>query len=347
MLTQIRSIVNRKIGNQRGAIGIISSVAIGAGLAFMTLSFDAGYIFSTQGELQNAADAAALAGVTKLPVGSDEARNIGLDFAKRYLAGGKSVELQPLNVIPGRYDFTQKAFNAGLEPVNAMEVITLRDSSVPAGQLALFFAQMFDIDQVSVQERALAAVDPRVVGVMDHNHLIPYSVLETIVDENQDGNFDIGNTINMYLRNGSDMGNFGFLNLNGGSLSNDELQQYIMYGYDADFTIPPSGMIPVSGDTGIRGQSLADAFENVYYNFDTGTGTIVYLPVHRSWAGAGANAIFEVVDIVALKIQSTQLIGNINARRITAEITQSVSSGFIIREGAPENNSLQKLRLVE
>lgn len=346
MLNNIR-LRFEKIRNQKGAIGVISSVAIGAGIAVMTLSFDAGYIFSTQGELQNAADSAALAAVTTLPVTPEEASTLSLNFSKRFLAGGKNVELLEQNVTPGRYDFNAKVFNPGIEPVNAMEVITLRDDSVPSGQLSLFFTKMFGVDQVAVQERALAGVDPRVVGVKGHNHLIPYSVLETIVDQNGDGEFDLGNNINLYLRNGADKGNFGFLNLNGGSLSGDELKEFIMYGYDMDLSIPPSGVLPINGDTGIHGNSLTEAFESVYYDFAAQTGTVVYAPVHRAWSGNGANAIFEVVDFVALKIRNTELTGNINSRKIMAEITQSVSSGFIVREGAADNNSLQKLRLIE
>lgn len=339
--------LSKKLRNEKGAVMVISAFAVSSMLAVMALSLDTGYVFLVQTELQNAADAAALAAVTSIPVTEDEARQISIDFASQFYAGGKTVALNPEDAKAGRFDFTTNQFVNGALPVNAAFVTAARDNTVTAGRLALFFAKTLGISDVNLKQSAVAAADPRVVGVMAGNHLIPYTMDEALADQDGDGNFDVGAQVDIYIHNASDKGNFGFLNLDGGDLSTTELRQFILYGFNQDFSVPPSGFIPITGDTGIRGQSLFNAFEQVYYDFDLMQGLVLYMPVHRAWSGQGSNAVFEIVDIVAVRLRQVQINGNIHGRQIRVEIVPNVSSGLIVREGAPNHSTLLKLRLVE
>src|SRR5512145_507860 len=80
---------NRTLRAQRGSVMIFIAVSLAACLAFAVLAIDVGAIFVTRVQLQNAADAAALAGASALlNADQDEAT------ARAIAVAGENVALQ-------------------------------------------------------------------------------------------------------------------------------------------------------------------------------------------------------------------------------------------------------------
>ena len=324
--------------NQRGYVLLTVGGSLFIFLSFFALVADLGNIFLTKSQLQNTADAATLAAVVDIPNGLTTARSKAMSFASSHYAGAVKITIAPTDVEFGNYDFIHSRYTANTLPSNAVVVAAKRTKDSPAGALPLFFAPLFGKNFSNVQASARAVLDPHVVGVTGKNRLIPYSVINFVVDQNRDGQFDIGSVINIHPRSDAP-GNFGFLDLNGGSNDVVELRQYIEEGYDSDFVIPPGGSKPVFGSTGIDGNSLINSFQKILNE-------IVFLPVHNRVDYQGNNAIYNVISILAVRIERVKLTGTLNSRVIQVRILNYASSVLVTRPDAPANNSLVKPRLV-
>lgn len=324
--------------SKRGVVLILVGVSLFVILNFFALVVDLGRVFVTKNELQNTSDAAALAAVVEIPMGETSALNKAISFGEAHRVANEPISIDPSDVVFGRYDISNETFQAGAVPTNAVEVQARRTAGSPSGPLGLFFAQLFGQDSTNVRAKTLAVLDPRVVGVHGKNRLIPYSAIDFVVDQNHDGLYDIGSVINIYPRNDAP-GNFGFLDLDGGSNDVTELRDYIENGYDKDFTIPPGGSVQVSGSTGIDGNSLLNSFGEILNEN-------VFLPVHNWVTGEGSSSIFNVTSLLAVKILRVKLNGNQDSRYIRVEIISFASSVLAVDPNAPENNSVAKPRLV-
>ena len=328
----------RSLKQKRGAVLALVGLSLFVIFNFFALVVDLGRIFVTKNELQNTSDAAALAAVVEIPNGETSALNKAIGFGQAHSVANAAILIDPSDVVFGHYDIPNETFNPGALPTNAVEVQARRTTGSPSGPLGLFFAQLFGQDSSNVRAKTLAVLDPRVVGVHGKNRLIPYSVINFVVDQDSDGNYDIGSVIDIYPRNDAP-GNFGFLDFDGGSNDVPELRDYLENGYDQDFLIPAGGSVEVSGSTGIDGNSLLNSFQ-VILNEE------VFLPVHNGVVGEGDNAIFNVISLLAVKILDVKLNGNQNQRYIRVEIINFASSVLAVDPNAPENNSVAKPRLV-
>jgi len=326
------------VRGEKGAVLTIVGVCLFALMSLFALSVDLGHIFVTRAELQNAADTAALAAVVEIRNGIPAARKKAIDFGQAHIVAHELIEIPESDVIFGHYNLTASEFQAGTLPTNAVEVSARRVEGSPSGPLELFFARLFNQDTSNVRAISCAVLDPRVVGVRGKNRLLPYTAINYVVDQDLDGNYDLGSVINVYPKSDAP-GNFGFLDLDGGSNDVVELREYIENGYDKDFTIPPGGSVPVSGSTGIEGNSLLNSFKII-------EGEEVFLPVHNWVTGEGDNAIFNVVSLLAVKVVKVKLTGDAHTRYIRVEIINFASSVLSVDPSAPANNSVSKPRLV-
>ena len=324
--------------NEKGFVYVGTAVSLLVIVTFFSLVADLGRIFVTKSELQNAADSAALAAAVDLVWSQSVARQTALDFAQSHWAVDSKIKLAPEDVAFGHFNSTTSQLQFGVGPSNGLQVTARRVTGAPSGPLPLLFAKFFGKKTSNVQASARAYLDQQVVGVTGKNRLIPYSVINFVVDGNNDGKYDIGSTINIYPRNDAP-GNFGFLDLDGGSNDIPELRTYIENGYDKDFTIPPGGSKEVSGSTGIEGNSVLTSFQKII-------GEDVFLPVHNWVIGEGDGAIFNIMSILAVRIEQVKLNGNINSRFIRVKIINFASSVLVVDPNAPENSSVAKPRLV-
>jgi Flp pilus assembly protein TadG len=96
---------------QRGSVVIITALFLVGLLGFTAIAVDVGYLAWQKRELQNIADAAALAGAQELPNNPDAAVNVATDYARRNGVGSggwvlQSVEVLPSGCTPSRRDCT-------------------------------------------------------------------------------------------------------------------------------------------------------------------------------------------------------------------------------------------------
>jgi Flp pilus assembly protein TadG len=137
--------------------------------AFTAFVIDVGYISLSQAELQNAADAAAHAGVLELATKSFESSpeaaassaavsNTTVDMAELNLPGQGDV-ISDTDVEIGVWDYEAHTFTETLNSPNAVKA-TVRRSAVNGNPLPLFFAPLLGHNEAEVIASAIAAMPP-------------------------------------------------------------------------------------------------------------------------------------------------------------------------------------------
>lgn len=157
----------RLIKDQRGMVLVYIALIMVALCAFVALAVDMGYMYLAKGELQNAADAAALAGAARLPA-ETEARNTAQSFAAQNAAatapvtianGGGNVLSPENDITVGNWSQARiPPYIAGQSPINAIEVRARRTAGSPDGAVDLFFARVVNSQwaQMDVSASAIA-----------------------------------------------------------------------------------------------------------------------------------------------------------------------------------------------
>lgn len=163
----------RLIKNQRGMVLVYIALLMVALCAFVALAVDVGYMYLAKGQLQNAADAAALAGAVRLPA-ETEARDAAQSFAALNTAAtdhvtisnGGGNALSPENDITlGNWSQARvPRYIPGQAPFNAIEVRARRTAASDVGgesldgPINLFFARVVAPQwaQMGVSAKAIA-----------------------------------------------------------------------------------------------------------------------------------------------------------------------------------------------
>lgn len=173
-----------KLKNERGAALVFIAVGLVVLLALAGLAIDLGYMYVAKGQLQNAADSAALAGAGRLDGTNSfaqySARNAAVSFAQKNTAAGESVAISSNlsnsqnssnDVTVGNWNGITRTYIAGGTPVNAVEVRTRRTGSANevegqamgasiGGPVSLFFGKTFGFPKMGASATAVAAKAP-------------------------------------------------------------------------------------------------------------------------------------------------------------------------------------------
>lgn len=181
--------------NQKGAVIVIVAALMFAFIGIAAVALDLTHLYLVRNELQNAADAGALAGVRVLynpdgfvnPTSNITARNAAMANQSEKLA----VEVIPDEVERGHWSFADKTFtpNDTLTPVtlsppysfsdldsnpafvNAIRIVTRRGGGPENIQATSFFARIWGYFGFNVQANAIAyigfsqAIEPQAVDV--------------------------------------------------------------------------------------------------------------------------------------------------------------------------------------
>jgi Flp pilus assembly protein TadG len=144
---------------------------------FISLALDISYVYSVRGQLQNSADAGALAGAMLLeegngPTEQDAARDEAKEFAEENFAAGAVVQVErdpdndtlgPDNDITvGFWDVDTSTYLPADDPtfdgkpVNAVQVRTRMNGDSPGGPVRLVFGRVLDWPEMSVASMAIA-----------------------------------------------------------------------------------------------------------------------------------------------------------------------------------------------
>ena len=311
--------------DERGVVAVIAALMLTALVGMAALVVDLGWLYVVRGELQNAADAGALAGVVEIAMnGLGAAEEMAVSYATQ----------------PAQYHLTQPVPDSGAVDVSFPAIDRMR---VKVGPITVptIFARVLGIGTADVSALAVARMSNLIIGV-GPDHLLPFGVRRGAVDSDGDGLYDIGSTVEFSL-DPDGPGNFGLLDFNGGSNSNRERRDMIENGYDDSFVIPQStGYIEVGGRPDIPGNSLSSAIQSRI-------GERVLLPVFDQVTGEGTNSSFRVVDFVGGIIQSFQLTGDQSERHITIQVDTYTSPDLIVgAEGStPVNSSVSTPVLIQ
>ncbi|MFH0905664.1 MAG: pilus assembly protein TadG-related protein [bacterium] len=156
----------------KGIVAVYVALGLVVFIGFAALAVDVGYLMVSKNELQNAADAAALAatrhlGVIYEPLSYSDQHAyvcnpgdivpIAQATAASNKAAGQSVLVQGADVVIGKWDGVAKTLTETLNQPNAVRVNARRDTTVGTG-IGTFFARIFNINEVSVTATATAAL---------------------------------------------------------------------------------------------------------------------------------------------------------------------------------------------
>lgn len=109
-------------------------------------------------------------------------------------------------------------------------------------------------------------------------------------------------------------GNWGVLDLDGGSNSMSDAQDWIVNGYDGTVSVGDT----VEGDPGIPSPAL---------DLDSIIGQSVVLPVFENPRLDGANALYDVVGFVKVRVVSATLTGAASSRNVEVVFETGVVNG--------------------
>jgi Flp pilus assembly protein TadG len=150
---------------RRGGAIVYTVIVLLVLIGFVGLAIDWGYMTWTAQKLQNAADAAALAGAQQVWMSHSNAREAAVHLAALNEAGNKPVALNTNSsndaagdVVIGHYDRDAKTFTATTDRqvTNAVRVVARRTTGSAAGPLPLFFGPVFDKKTAEVARYAIA-----------------------------------------------------------------------------------------------------------------------------------------------------------------------------------------------
>jgi hypothetical protein len=318
-----------KLNDNRGVVVVIVAMSLVTFIGLAAIVIDIGQIIVVKGELQNGADAGALSGVVNLIHSGSEAAEVA---AVAYSTQSKNYMVTKPAPAADAVDVTVLA-------PEKLQVEVSRKDGTTAGPVPTIFARVFGIQDTRVEALAVATVDHKVIGT-GPGHLLPFGLHKRMVDADDDGVYDVGSTIDVYPRTWTP-GNFGVLDLDGGSNSNDDTVDWIEYSFDQSFVIPQStGFINIPGDTGISGDSLSGPVRSRI-------GERVLFPVFDKVTGEGSGSTFRVIDLVGIIVRDANLIGDLHKRHFSITITKFSSTSFILGDGsAPSNASLSKAILI-
>lgn len=160
---------------QQGSVIVFVAICMFLFIGLAALAIDIGYFYTTRNELQNVADAAALAGARYLgevysnlepsQMGShtfsqDEVVEAVQQVANQNRAANVAISIQSTDVVIGFWDpANPDDVTQSYVGPDAVRVIARRETGGVNGAISTFFGRVFDIDEMSViSDMAIAAL---------------------------------------------------------------------------------------------------------------------------------------------------------------------------------------------
>jgi Flp pilus assembly protein TadG len=149
---------------RRGAVIVLAAIFMVVMLGMIAFAIDCGMIVLVRSQLQNAADAGAMAGADALGNGSSAAQAAAQTFAQSNTVAGTSVSVVPAQDIElGTWDKVALTFTplSGAAQSNANAVrVTCRVSQARGNALNFFFARIFNQTTADVSAQSVATGAP-------------------------------------------------------------------------------------------------------------------------------------------------------------------------------------------
>lgn len=274
-IAQRRDLVHPRLhkGRQSGQSLVLIALLLPALLGVIALAIDGGYAYAQRRQMQNAADAAAVAGARAFALQN----NVNSEVSRFTSANGAS-------------SFSWRQLSETQTDVLTNLSINLTNIEVTANvTFDTFFARIVGINQMTATATARARVQP-VNGIGNMLPIIPY-----------EQNFVFGQEYNMWDNVQNAPGGFGWVNWDGGSPSTPVLVNYI--------SNPASSGVRNIGDwvhsmTGVKSSSQVRDALSYWLNRP------VIVPMYDQVTGSGSNAMYRISGFAQFIMTSFSLTGN-------------------------------------
>ena len=275
----------RPFDNSRGVAAVMVALTLTVLLAMGAAAIDIGHALVARNELQNAADAAALAGARTLGIayegmtpaqmaiytltGGDRAAIVAAAQTTSALnhAAAVNVSVNAAEVQVGLWNSATKTFSPTANQPRSVRVVTHRDGSVN-GPISTFLANVVGMSSVNVSAAAtaeLTAISSTPLGALD----FPLAISELFFSQ-----FGCGDSIQLYPSNGTPQSCAGFTTFEQ-TPSNDRAMRDILNGMIAGtYQAPPTtaGVTQLQFTNGTLSNPTWTALRNLYLQKSAETG---------------------------------------------------------------------------
>ena len=184
--------MSRSCTRRRGTVLVLSAVLIAILVAFVALAVDVGYIMYVRNQLQNAADAGALAGAGVLRDDASVVASTAESFAELNAVAASNADVRPSDIQVGHWDNLSRVFSTAGEP-NAVRV-TCRLDEARGNSPALFFARVFGNSTINLNATAVALAKPsRCTMILGLNRVSMSGSSYTDSYKSEAGPYGVGN----------------------------------------------------------------------------------------------------------------------------------------------------------
>ena len=150
----MRAVLGRFRRDQRGGAFTLVAVSFLVIIGVAALAVDLGSAYSLEARLQNAADAAALAGARELP-DATQANAKAQEYATKNMGTRFGQVVDTDDVAVGTWDDTSRAFTVSTVDVNAIQV-TAKMAQENGNPAPTFFGRIFGMDSMDISASAIA-----------------------------------------------------------------------------------------------------------------------------------------------------------------------------------------------
>jgi Flp pilus assembly protein TadG len=333
----------RPLSNSRGATAVLVAIMLTVLLAMGAMAIDIGHALVAKNELQNVADAAALAGTRTLGIlyegmttavqqsyvlsGGDQAAIEASvqSIANANVAAGVAITVNAADIQIGTWNPATRTHTPTVNHPKAVRVTARRDASAN-GAISTFLANVIGISSVSVS--AVATADLTSVGQTGPGQLeVPFAISEYYFTQ-----FGCGDAIQFYPNDGTPQACAAWNTFDQSPASANRLgtiiDGMISGSYQSPATVPGDILNFINGN-------VASAFPNLInlYNTkkDPNTGYWdVFLPVYQSPDCTPPNGPIPIVGYTEARITNVQGAPNF---LISATILCSIFEGNTVGGG--------------
>jgi Flp pilus assembly protein TadG len=288
----------RALQDEAGQAAVLSVVWMVVLLGMGGLVIDVGSWYRAQRNLQQQADASALAGAQELPNDTSTASSEAIDYAKK---NGYTLSSSGIT------------FSGDVAPDDSITVDVNKDSPT-------FFAKLFGVNTVPI--KATATAETSLMGEARYVAPITVNIKHPMLSGPGCPCFHVPTTLPLDKRGAP--GAFGLLDLdNGNGNGGSQLAAWIAQGYDGYL-----GLGDYSSNTGAK-------FEGTDINnaLQARLGTVLMFPVFDTIDLTGTNAIYNIIAWVGFKLDGFDTSGHVAT--LTGEFTDITWEGIPAVKGGP------------
>ena len=309
----------KPLNNSRGAIAVMAAITMVVLLAMAAAALDIGHALVARNELQNAADAGALAGARTLGLvyegltpaamgtyqlsGGDAAAIITAVQSTAVLnsAAGVNVTVNAADVQIGLWSSATRTLTPTVNQPRDVRVITRRDGTAN-GPVSTFLASVVGLTSVNVTAAAtaeLTALRSTPPGALD----LPLAISQLFFSQ-----YGCGDSIMLYPSNGNPQSCAGFTTFNQTPSSNSRMLAIINGMIDGTYQAPATtaGVSQLNFTNGTLSNPTWDALRTLFLQRSAGTGYWdALVPVYQGNACNPSGAI-PIVGYANIRITNIQ-----------------------------------------